>query len=157
MRDCGEQILLLITHQCTHSVQIGQELAHASVPGFIAGRRVSLGPVAVREFWRLVLGIRAEVQDVPLANSHVLQQLPWSVGRAFGFSSAELAGKVMQFAGNVDVGLGLGEQVDQVLTEGIIVIHNSCLIPELRIAAQVLSCGAGNSLIASAGRSPTNA
>src|SRR5215831_2587336 len=140
MRNDGEQVLLLITHQAAYGLQVGQELANASVPGLVAGRRVCLGPVTVREFGRLVLRIHAEVENVPLGNAHMLEYLPRSVGRSLGLPASELAGEVMQFAADVDVGFRLREQVDQVLANGVNVIHylNSRTLETVRRAAERL-------------------
>ena len=49
-----------------------------------AGRRGRLWPISFRQCWRLVLRVAAELENVPLGDAQVLQQLPaeWAIARA---------------------------------------------------------------------------
>src|SRR5215813_7785398 len=68
-------------------------------------------------------GIHAELQDVPLPDAHVFQQLPGRVRGAFRLASAKLAWKILKSAGHVRVRFTLGEEINNVLPKRGLIVH----------------------------------
>jgi hypothetical protein len=79
-----------------------------------------------------VFGVDGEAQDVPLPDSHVLEQLPRAVRRPCGLLAPQLERKFFQRSARADVGLLFGEQVDEVLAElGVSGGHESIVRPKM--------------------------
>ena len=72
-----------------HGLQILAELLDAFVPRGGIGRGLGFRPVIVGPFHFLVVGVSAEIEDVPLRDAQVLQQLPRGMRRAVGFDAAQ--------------------------------------------------------------------
>ena len=77
------QVRRWITHQLAHGFEVGLKCLHALVPRHSVRRSLRFGPVSGGPFWRLVLRIPAEFEDVPLRQAHVLDDFPGRVLCAF--------------------------------------------------------------------------
>src|SRR5271169_3271446 len=76
VRYFGGQIGARICYKMDHFEQIALEGGHALVPSFTIGRRRRFGPVTGRKRWRDVFWISAELQDIPLREPRMFEQLP---------------------------------------------------------------------------------
>jgi hypothetical protein len=76
VRYFGEKVVRLIQNQIAHLLQVVSKLRRAIIPGFfIRGSRFP-GPVTVREFRRNMIGVPAELHNIPLGYTQVFQDLP---------------------------------------------------------------------------------
>jgi hypothetical protein len=123
MRNFGGEIASRIGDQLAYGFKVSEDLFHAFVPGFVAGRRFGFGPVFVRPLGRRVFGIFAELKDVPLGNADMLQQLPGSVRTAIRLAAAQFAGEVFERLAQINMRFSLGKQVDDVLADRTSFLH----------------------------------
>ena len=110
VRNFGEEIGFFRRHQFLHGFLIPPHLPDARVPDRCAGRSFGLGPISLRPLWRDVFRVAAELQDVPLCDTNVFQQLPRRVLRTFGSLAAELRWKIRKSAIEIGVSVPAAEQ-----------------------------------------------
>src|SRR4029079_17736732 len=82
MRDLSEEVNTLVSDKIAHSLNIIKKLFDRFVP--IRDRAFAVWPVIVRPFHSLIIRIPGEVEDVPLRDPHMLEQLPCRVRRSVG-------------------------------------------------------------------------
>jgi hypothetical protein len=72
-----------------------------------------------------MLGVPAELHDIPLGDPHVLQEFPRTVRVSFGARSAQVLGKFCH--GIIERGMGVGgiEQPGEAFTKFVLSIHLS--------------------------------
>jgi len=110
------EIGLGIGDQRLHRLQITLKCKDALGPCSVAGRR-SFRPVLRGPVGGLVLGIAAELKDVPLRDAQVFEQHPGGVGKVRDFFTAEFHGKVLDHIFELRMSAFAFEQVDQMIAE----------------------------------------
>jgi hypothetical protein len=97
---------------------VGAQGSHGFVPSVGVGRFGRLGPVAVGEIGRFVFGIEGVLDDVPLGDAEMFDELPCGVGKIVGARATKIRGKV--FDDGVEAGMGVlfGEVGDEFVAEG---------------------------------------
>jgi hypothetical protein len=63
-----------------------------------------------------MFGIKAELQDIPLSDAYVLEQLPSRIGGPFRLLPPKRGRKIRQSGLQVDMGLAATQQIDDVFT-----------------------------------------
>jgi len=56
-----------------------------------------------------MFGVAAELEDIPLRDAHVLEQLPDGIRQAGGFRAAKLGGQISDRAIEFDVGMAASQ------------------------------------------------
>ena len=108
MGDLSGEIAVGAGDKFLHGFKVGQDLFHAFVPGFVAGRRFGFGPVFIRPLRRFVFGGAAEFKNVPLGNADVLQQLPRCMRASFRLAVAQTFRKILERFAQIDMRFSLG-------------------------------------------------
>jgi hypothetical protein len=96
---------------------VGAESGDGFVPGFGVGRLGRFGPVAVGEVGRLVFGIQGVLDDIPLGDAQVFDELVGGVGKIVGPNAAEIGGEILDGGIEAGVGVFFGEVGDEFFTE----------------------------------------
>jgi hypothetical protein len=96
-----------------HRPQIFLECGHTRLPSFLIRGRFRRRPVSFRPFRGDMLCIAAELQNVPLAETHVFEQHPRSVREVRDFGSGELHRPVAHGVVEADVRTAAFQQVEQ--------------------------------------------
>src|SRR5579864_6774863 len=99
----GEQIGLRIFYQILHRLQVLPEFLDACIPSSGTGGSFRRGPISFRPFWRSMLRVAAELQNIPLRDAQVLQQHPKRMGK----TSRLLSDQVRRNSSNNFVELGV--------------------------------------------------
>ena len=128
MGDGGEEVGGGVGDQLLQGCEVGAKSSEAFFPSVVGRRGVARRPVAGGEVQLFVFGVAAEVEDVPLRDAEVLQQLPGGVGRARGLGGAQLGGPVGDDLVEADVGVAPVEQLDDVLPQGLVVLGDGSLL-----------------------------
>ena len=81
-RDCRREIYVGVQSKPLQLVSVATEGSDTLIPRGGRGRHRGFGPVVIRPAAFLVLGIDAELEDVFLGYTKVLEQLPGRVGKA---------------------------------------------------------------------------
>ena len=110
MRNLGEQVVGLVPNKLSHRLEVVPEIRQALIPGKVIRRRVTDRPIAVRKVRRDVVGIPAEFQNVPLADSHVLNKTPGRMRNVGRFCTTEFNGYSCHRLVEVEVGTTSIEQ-----------------------------------------------
>src|SRR5712672_3682734 len=121
MRNFRQEIDTRILHQTSHLIQVVLELLNALVPITFACRTRRFRPIPLRKSRRDMLGVAAELDNVPLRDPRMLQQLPTSVRQARRKRSALVRWKFFQRIQKLHVSGAALQQIDQVLTQRRIV------------------------------------
>ena len=121
--DWFEEIDRGVRDQIHHRLKVGPECGDGLVPGCGARRRVGGGPVAVGELGGGVLWVDAVAENIPLGDSHVLDQTPGSVGKTWGFLAAKLGWQAGDRLFEIEVAVTAFQQLDEVLSQGDIRLH----------------------------------
>src|SRR5438034_761404 len=79
VRDLREQIHLRVGGQPLQRSQIAAKRRDAGVPRRAIGRRLAARPIMFRPLRLRVLRVAAELEDVELRQSKVLEELPWRI------------------------------------------------------------------------------
>src|ERR1019366_10028726 len=85
----------------------------------------ALRPVALGPFWRLVVGVAAELQDVPQREAYVLEQLPRRMRQPLGRLTAQLGGEILPRGAQVGMGFVPVDRLGKLLTQKFVVIHET--------------------------------
>jgi hypothetical protein len=72
-----------------------------------------------------VFGGAAELKDVPLGNADMFQQLPRRMRATLGFAPAKIFREVLERFAQIDMRFCLGEQIGNMLADGIGVLHGN--------------------------------
>ena len=119
VRERSKQIRLGVGDQIHHGLQISPERGDRLVPCFRSWWGIALRPVTVGEIGRDVMRIDAELKDVPLGDSHVLDQPPRREWQAWRLGSAELnwhaSGRLLE----IEMGVTASEQFQQMISQCI--------------------------------------
>lgn len=111
------EIGVRIGDQVLHRFQIGPEGRDAFVPSLDVRRLIVAWPVVVGKRQFLVFRIAAEVENVTLCDTHVLEQLPCRMRKFRRMLPAEFFRPVGN--GSIEIGVrgAASEQLDQVLAK----------------------------------------
>src|SRR5438105_10094156 len=115
-RDPGEQIGRRVGGHPLQRPEIRLEAPYALVP-CPSCRRGWRGPVVLRPFEGNVLGVPDVLEDVPLADPHVLDLLPGSVREAARLLPAQGLGQVREGLLEPDVRVPASQQPPYFLTQ----------------------------------------
>src|SRR5579885_3224029 len=117
MRKSREKIGARIPHKLDHGSKVALERLDAGVPCVFAGRVGRLGPVAAGKIRRDVIGIAAELEDVPLCDAGVLEKLPAGVAKAGSKRPALDFGKAFESVHEMNVSAAALEQISEMFAE----------------------------------------
>src|SRR5258708_1186070 len=123
MRNWAEEIAFWIAQDLAQLIEVGENLLHAVLPRVVVGRSILRRPISLGELWRLVVWIHDESHDIPLHYADMFQQLPRRVRRALRFSARHLSREIFNRAAPIYVRLCLGQNINEVLTKGIELMH----------------------------------
>jgi hypothetical protein len=120
-----EQVGARIGDQPHHGLQIGAETGDGAVPGPGVGRLRAAGrPVPFRPARRDVRRVAAELEDVPLRQAQVLEQLPQRVLDAVGPGAAQRRRHVADDRFEAEVGVLAGQHLPQLLAQrGVLILR----------------------------------
>src|SRR5215831_12480493 len=76
VRDAGVEIRLRMLDEGNHLLQVAVVARDGLVPVLLGRLRVAGGPIALREAKLLVVRVPDEIEDVPLCDADVLEQMP---------------------------------------------------------------------------------
>lgn len=105
---CFKEIRSRVDNKRSHTQEIADNLTYRSVPILFA--TFSGRPVIVWKYHLLVIWIDAEVENVPLRQSNVLEQLPGRVRKASNLFVNAIEWKSFQCRLDIDVGGSPGKQ-----------------------------------------------
>src|SRR3954467_5864699 len=105
-------------HQLLEVFEIVPKTRDALFPSRIAGRRRRFGPIALGPLGVDGLGIASELEDVPLRDTHMFEELPCCVGRAFDLLAAELWRETAHGFIKTNVRAFKAEQIEQMFLQG---------------------------------------
>lgn len=111
----SEEIGGRIANEVTHCIEVGQNLRRRPLP--IVLGRFRCWPIVVREGHFLLAGINAEIENVPLSEADMLQQLPWRARRTDRRIVDTLKWKTVQCGGYVNMGRTSVEQFDEMIAK----------------------------------------
>src|SRR5262249_46144179 len=126
MRYWSKQVGRGVGDESTHCRQVRTKRINRLIPGAVIGRAIAARPITLGPGGRDVLRIAAKFQDVPLGDSHMLQETPRAVRHRSNRSTAEVAGDIRHRFVETDVGAATAEEVKEVLTESAIFVHRTC-------------------------------
>src|SRR5580692_8922862 len=117
MRYFSEEIGLRVLHQADHILQIPLECRDAFLPGFLVGGDRRFGPVSRWKRRGDVLGISAELEDVPLREPRMFEQLPARVRKRVREGSIFPRREIVESIHEMDVRASALEQVHDLLAQ----------------------------------------
>src|SRR5215471_19724764 len=79
VRDAGVEIRLRMLDEGDHLIEVAVVARDGLVPFFLGRLRVAGGPIVLREAEFLVVRVPDEIEDVPLCDADVLEQMPEGV------------------------------------------------------------------------------
>src|SRR6267154_2253146 len=100
-----------------------------------AGRGLRLGPIALRPFWRLVFRVAAELENIPLGQTKVLEDHPGRMRQCMGFHTEQFLWHVFNSIVKAGVRAAAAQQIKHMLAKLLAVrvldFHFSISIPSL--------------------------
>ncbi len=113
----GIQIGLRIRNELLHRLQILAELLNTLVPSSGTRWSIRFRPIILRPFGRLVFGVAAEFENIPLRQPKMLEQHPGRVRESVGFYAAQLLRHVFHDVVKPGVGAAAVKQINDVLAK----------------------------------------
>src|SRR5579864_1228957 len=112
---------------------------------------MSLWPVLFGPFRRLVFGIPAELENVPLRDADVFEEHPCGMRYLFRGHAAQLGREGFNCVGELGVGFAATEQRDELLAQGLVFVGS--LIVFGHLSSTVVKTG-GEDALRTAGETP---
>src|SRR5215472_967007 len=128
MRNPGVQIRLWILHQADHLLEISPKALDGLGPRCSIRGPSCFRPVAFGKSGGNVLGVAAELQDVPLRDPRMLQELPAGMRQSRDKGSAFGLGETLDGVPEMDVRATALQQIDEVFTQFAIVTARAGLV-----------------------------
>src|SRR5215469_13999066 len=133
MGNLGIQIGLRVFHQADYFSQVALKRFYGFIPRSGIGRPRRLRPVAFGKTRRNVLGVAAELQDVPLRDARMLQELPPGVRESGDEGSALCFREILDGIHEMDVRPASFQEVDHVVAQCFVAIARSCFFAGYRL------------------------
>src|SRR4029077_8382597 len=142
VRNFRKQVRARTLHQLTHLVQIVLERLHTFLPFRFARRPRRLWPVAFGKSRRHMFRVAAELQDVPLRDARMLEQLPAGVRQTRRKRSAFVRWKLFQRIHKVHMRGAALQQIDQMFAQRRIAARARTFSARalLRLSARLFCC-----------------
>src|SRR5262249_2697010 len=121
------QIRLRILHELDHLFQIALKIPYALFPRSVIWRKRCLRPVPPGKIRGDMLRIPAELQNVPLRDSRVLQQLPTGVRQSLGEHTLLALRKPCERIFKMHVRSAAFQQINEVFSQRFVMILLSVL------------------------------
>lgn len=121
--DRGKQVHSRVQQQESHFFEIALNLSNATIPSRIARRVFTSRPVAGRKFRRDMVWIPTELENIPLADAQVLEQLPSRVRASGGLNASKLPRPLGKNGTEVHVRVFPIQEASQVFAQSCLILH----------------------------------
>src|SRR5438477_12329858 len=105
MRNGSKKVAARIADKLAYRIQVGKKFLDTLIPRLCSFRFITRWSVLIGPLGRCMLRLQAELQDVPLRNANMLQQLPRRMRRTFRLLATKPSRKILKRAAHINVGL----------------------------------------------------
>src|ERR1039457_5863550 len=116
MRDWREQIRRFVRYHRGQRAEIGAKGIHALLPGPRVRGSLSTRPISGGKFRGHMIGVAAELQDVPLGDAQVFEHLPGRMRSALGPLLSKRNRQILGCRFKIRMGSFTGEKVEEVVS-----------------------------------------
>ncbi len=112
--ELDEEVARRILNQVAHRLEVPAKSLDAGLPRAVVRWRIVRRPIALGPRRRDVLGVAAELEDVPLGDPQVLDQPPRGVRLPLRPDAPQCGRQALHRGVEVEVGIAAAQQIDQV-------------------------------------------
>src|ERR1039457_5078606 len=135
MRDWREQIRRFVRYHRGQRAEIGAKGIHALLPGPRVRGSLSTRPISGGKLRGHMIGVAAELQDVPLGDAQVFEHFPGRMRGALRPPSSKRNRQILDHRFKVRVGSFALEKVEEMLSKRLLILqgYHSSNLTEAKI------------------------
>jgi hypothetical protein len=127
--DLGHQVHIRIADKVLHRLQVAAEPLDTLIPSIVRRWCVVRRPVSIWKLRRHMFPISAVLENIPLANTQVLQQSPWRMRDTGRLGSTQFGRQPIDRLLEIQVGTPASQQKQHMFAELLIVAHGRLVSP----------------------------